>query len=236
MQILNPLRRIFLFLLCSSCVLAGCNGDAASGPEEGVITYSISYPKPAADAFNQKMMPDEMIMKFKNDKVLTALTFSMGFIKIDYLADNENKKLTGLTKFMNTKLAYIYTPENLDYLLKDFPPYTIEKTDETKVIAGYNCKKAIMHLKGANPYDFTVYYTDEIQIKDPNWYTPFKELNGVLMEYQVEQYDIIMRFTAKSVDLIEQDDNDFIAPHEFRLAPRVEIDSVHKMLKELNEE
>ena len=233
---MNPYYRIVLVFFLS-CFLYGCIGcDESNGPKEGVITYDINYPKPAADPFEQKMMPSEMTMKFKNNKSLTRLKFGMGFIEMTYLSDNDVKTITELNKFMGKKRAFVSGEKDLAYLLKDVPTYTvefIEKQDTT--IATYNCKKAIIHVKSAQPYDFTVYYTNDIQLKDPNWCTPFKEIKGVLMEYQVEQYNIIMRFTAKSVELIEQDDADFIMPDDYKLVSQKDMEEIHKMLKEMNE-
>lgn len=234
---LSPHYRITL-LYFFACILLGCHGciDDPKGPKEGIITYDITYPKPAADPFDQQMMPSEMTMKFKNDKSLTTLNFGMGFIKMTYLSDNENKTITELNKFMGKKRAYIAAISDLDYLLKDVPPYKIhfiEKQDT--VIATYKCKKAIVHVQSKEPYDFVIYYTKDIELKDPNWCTPFKEIKGVLMEYQVEQYNIIMRFTAKKVELIEQDDADFTMPSDFKVVSRKDMDEIHKMLKEMND-
>ncbi len=230
---MSPRYLIILFL--SSCFLFGCVDDS-KGPKEGIITYDITYPKPAADPFDQQMMPGEMTMKFKNNKSATKLNFGMGFIQMTYLSDSENKSITELNKFMGKKRAFVSYEKDLPYLLKDVPPYTVEfiKQKDT-LIATYNCKKAIVHVKSATPYDFVAYYTEDIQITEPNWCTPFKEIKGVLMEYQVEQYNIIMRFTAKTVELIEQDDADFTMPADFKLVSQKDMDDIHRMIKEMNE-
>jgi GLPGLI family protein len=228
--------RIITFLLLSF-FLIGCNGgEEATGPTEGIITYDVSYPKPAADPFDQKMMPSEMTMKFKENKSLTTLLFGMGFVQMAYLSDNEKKTITELNKFMGKKRAFVTDQKNLPNLLKEIPPYTIEYIEnQNKIIAGYNCKKALIHVQVDPPYEFSVFYTDEIQIKDPNWCTPFKNIKGVLMEYQIEQYNIIMRFKAKTVELIDQEEGDFKMPADFKLVSQQDMDEIHKMLKEMNE-
>ena len=78
-------------------------------------------------------------------------------------------------------------------------------TKQKKVIAGYNCNKVevVPDDKSIPPFD--VYYTDELDIKDPNFASPYKEIKGVLMEYQLKKFGLEMRFEAKSVrkELIE---------------------------------
>ncbi|MCX6180932.1 MAG: hypothetical protein NT150_03245 [Bacteroidetes bacterium] len=183
------------------------------------------------------MMPSKMEMKFKNNKTSTTLSFGMGLIKMTYLSDNESKTITELNKFMGTKRSFISTEKDLPTLLKGIPPYTIDFIEkQDTIIAAYNCKKAIVHVKGEHPYDFTAYYTEDIQLQDPNWATPFKEIKGVLMEYQVEQYNIIMRFTAKTVEMIEQDDADFKMPDDFKLVSPKEIDEIHETIKGMNQD
>ncbi len=181
-------------------------------------------------------MPSEMTMKFKENKSLTTLLFGMGFVQMAYLSDNEKKTITELNKFMGKKRAFVTDQKNLPNLLKEIPPYTIEYIEnQNKIIAGYNCKKALIHVQVDPPYEFSVFYTDEIQIKDPNWCTPFKNIKGVLMEYQIEQYNIIMRFKAKTVELIDQEEGDFKMPADFKLVSQQDMDEIHKMLKEMNE-
>jgi hypothetical protein len=75
------------------------------------------------------------------------------------------------------------------------------------MIADYECKEAIATLYGDSIETFTIYYTDQIRLKEPNWFTQYAGIAGVLMEYQVERYDLCTRFTAVKV-LKQEIEND----------------------------
>lgn len=75
----------------------------------------------------------------------------------------------------------------------------VKFTDETKEIAGYNCKSAEVKVLGDSVWTFNVFYTDEINIKNVNGHTPFKPIKGVLMEYQLLSNNVLMKFTATKV-------------------------------------
>ena len=42
-------------------------------------------------------------------------------------------------------------------------------------------------------------YTNDIKIKEPNLHTPFRQIKGVLMEYQLLSNNILMNFSATKV-------------------------------------
>jgi len=74
----------------------------------------------------------------------------------------------------------------------------IEKLEETKKILGYTCKKAIIKSSALSE-PFAVYYTNEIGIDNPNINNPFREIDGVLLEFQVKLNNINMKFIATEI-------------------------------------
>jgi len=99
----------------------------------------------------------------------------------------------------------------------------IELTDETKEIAGYNCKKANITWKGNK---FEIFYTDEISIEDPNWNNPFPEIEGILLEYQYEMFEIKTRVTATKVSKEEVPDSEFEIPEGYEKVSKKEMEAV----------
>ena len=74
------------------------------------------------------------------------------------------------------------------------------KTEEVDTIAGYLCKKAIGTLGDDTEHPINIYYTDAIKIENPNWCTMFKDIPGVLMAYEVEQFNLRMRLEARELE------------------------------------
>jgi len=72
----------------------------------------------------------------------------------------------------------------------------------------------------------------EIKIKEPNWCTPFKSVPGVLMEYRVERFNVIMHFTAVEVEKSKIKDTEFLVPKKYK---EISIDAMEKNLEELKD-
>ena len=201
---------------------------------EGIITYDISYPRPIEDRWMETLMPKEMEMQFKNNKINTELTFGLGMIKIGYITNTEEKNLHEMLKFMKKRNVSHRSIKEVDDLLKRIPYHKIELLPDTKSIAGYLCYKATVKIDNpANPYNiYDLWYTKDIEIKEPNWCTPFKSIPGVLMEYRIERFNVIMHFTAVEVEKSEIKDTEFLVPKKYK---EISVDAMEKSLLRLKE-
>lgn len=81
-----------------------------------------------------------------------------------------NKKYTGIT----------FTPEN-----------------ENKVIAGYQCQKAVAKLKDGT--SFTVFFTRELITENKDYNYQFKELAGLPLEYESSVGDLKVKYTVSKI-------------------------------------
>ena len=59
----------------------------------------------------------------------------------------------------------------------------IKKTSKTSVICGFNCRNAEITLPSAKDKVYEIWYTNEINIKNPNAATPYSQIDGVLMSF-----------------------------------------------------
>ncbi len=209
-----------------------CEDDAGT-LSEGIITYDISYPRPIEDKWMEKLMPSEMEMQFKNNNINTELTFGLGMIKIGYITNTEDKHLHEMLKFMrNRNVSHRGVPQVED-LIAQIPEHKIELLPDTKSIVGFLCHKAKVKVDSpAEPYSYDLWYTNDIKIKDPNWCTPFKSIPGVLMEYRVERFNVIMHFTAIDVEKAEIQDTEFLVPKKYT---EISIEDMEKNLQDLKD-
>ncbi len=154
-------------------------------------------------------MPSKMVMKFKDDKYTTDLSAGMGMFKTNFIVDKESNTFSQLVKLINKKYVLTLQGDAISKSLELVPKLNIELTNETKKILGYKCKKAIITVDNDEKEIFTVFYTNEIAIGSPNWCNQFKEIDGVMLEYQYEKYDITMRLKAQSIKFTKIDDSEF---------------------------
>ena len=200
---------------------------------EGIITYDISYPRPIEDKWMEKLMPKEMEMQFKNNNINTELTFGLGMIKIGYITNTEDKKLHQMLKFMRKRNVSHRTAGEVEDLLSQVPNHKIELLTDTKTIAGFLCHKALVKVESKNdPNIYDLWYTKEIKIKEPNWFTQFKSIPGVLMEYRLEKFNVIMHFTAIDVENSKINDTKFKVPEKYK---EISVDAMEKTFEELKD-
>lgn len=203
-------------------LLNSCGRDA-DDKSEGIITYKITYPKMDKGNFMLDFMPRKMVMKFQEDVYATNLSAGMGMFKSSFICDKNNGEFVQMVKLINKKYALQLDSEGIKKSIESRPALTVEHTNEVKNILGYNCKKAIVTVNNEKQDAFTVFYTDQINIETPNWCNDFVDIDGVMLEYQYEKYDVCMRFTASKIEFKEIDDKVFELSKDYVLISESEM-------------
>lgn len=211
---------VVIFTSCKSCKPGG------KGISEGIIEYDavvLDKNNPMAD-----LAPDKMTVKFKDNKSSVDLSAGMGLFSTTFISDPDTKTMTQLVKLLNKKFAYIMDSTAVKKEIDSAGVFKIEKTSETKTIAKFKCKKARVSFPKNTQPPYDVWYTDEINIQNPNWSNPYREIDGVLMEYQMNRYGLALKFTAKNVTKAEIDNSSFELPEEYKLISKEEMEELFK--------
>lgn len=176
------------------------------------------------------LMPNSMVVKFKENKTLMEITAPIGNNGIYNLNDPEENTVATYVRFLNIKYYFKgeagLSPPGVDPM-KDLK---LEKTGDIEIISGLNCRHVLAKLPG---YDnnFDVWYTDEIDIDDPNNSTPFKDIDGVLLKFFYKMGDMIIEFEATNVYEREVPDKDFQQSDKFLRISREDMDRfISKMM------
>lgn len=204
--------------------------DGVKDQTEGIIEYTVTYPKMEKDNFMRDFMPNKMHVKFKNNTYSNSLTAGMGMFKSSFICNKANEDYIQIVKLINKKYALHLVKDEITKSMSNKTSYSIEFTNDVKNIIGYNCNKATVTVNNESHDAFTVFYTDKIKIDTPNWCNEFVEIPGVLMEYQYEKYDVCMRFTATKIEFKKVDDDEFVLPKDYKLISEPEMD---KEMKEI---
>lgn len=172
--------------------------------KEGSILYDMKLEGVPAD---QAAMLGDMEMKitFKNGKSLSEMT-SMMFTNQTLV---DEKGMLMLMEQMGNKIAVKQTKEEMDKeaeKAKDkTPDPKIEYVNETKMIAGYECKKAIITIVDKNKKEekMEMWYCEKFE--NPNkdgkgrGQAVMKGLKGIPFEYSGGQGAMKFKLTAKEV-------------------------------------
>ena len=204
-------------------------GGKYDGQSEGEIHFKVTYPKLDKDNFMRDFLPKKMLTKFKDDKVSSMLSAGMGMFQFGMISDIENQELIRTAKLINKKYALKLENEEVFNALKKEAEYDIQFTNETKIILGFECKKINVTMKDGTNDKFAAYYTDKINIENPNWFNQYAPVKGVLLEYEYEKYDMRMHLTATKIHFKELEEETFEIPEAY-----LEIDE-EKMDKEMVE-
>ncbi|MFH1161216.1 MAG: DUF4412 domain-containing protein [bacterium] len=192
---------------------------------EGVITYKISYPDSKFTESQLAMFPKIMTIMIKGDKAKSEIQTPMGAqIEITNYAD---KTKVGLINMMGQKYAIQETADEIQQDMKDDPLGQVQLTDETKTIAGYNCKKAIVTMDDdGSKTTYEVWYNNEFGAINSNFDNAlYKDINGVLMEFTMITPQFTMQFSAIAVEKKSVSSKEFEIPAEYTLTTKEELQS-----------
>ena len=179
----------------------------------------------------KEVLPRNLIVSFKNNKIIFEMISSFGNSGILNLSNPEKGIFD--TYFSLFTLKYFYPVQDGE----QFPGFEamkgimIKKTARTSVICGFNCKNAEVRFPGDKNKVYEIWYTNEINVKNPNTATPFSQIDGVLMSFFFYLGPAELHFEAETVYKKEIPDGAFERREKFIQVSREEIDKfINKMI------
>jgi len=180
-----------------------------------VITYKVTLTGSGVTEEMKNYMPKTMTLSIKGNKSRSEMVMMMG--KTVSISDGDAKTTIVLMDMMGQKIAVQSTPEEVQSELDKGPKTSVNVTGETKDILGYTCKKAIITFEGEDT-EVIVYYTDELGTKALNFDNPqFKDIDGLMLEYEIPEEEFNMQFTAVSIEKTNVDDSAFTIPEGYQI-------------------
>lgn len=178
---------------------------------EGTVTYSIS--------FEGSGLPPEALAMFKNSETVTYIKsdkfrvdMNMPMQSSTFIMDNKTKNIVSLMDIMGKKYLIKMNESDIKKEQDTAPEILIKYTEETKIIAGYKCKKAEISSKESKGAAIDVFYSEEIPTNDIK--PVYKGLKGFPLEYSINQGGMEMKLTAKNISKEKVSDSKFEIPKE----------------------
>ncbi len=216
---------LFIFTIAFTAILLGSFNTYAGKPFEGVITYKITYPDSKYTESQLAMFPKIVTVMVKGTKSKTEYQTNMGS-QIE-ISDYTDKTKVALISMMGQKYAIKQSAEEIEKENAKEPKATVEIAAETRVIAGYNCKKAIVTQDDDGvKTTFEVFYSAELGSKLANFDNPiYKDIDGALLEFSMKTPQISMKFTATSIEKKTIASKEFEIPADYTLTTKEELRS-----------
>lgn len=200
----------------------GCGQGLLPRLDEGVIEYRMSFPDIDPKGLMADMLPEKAVLNFNHDQQALDVSAGMGIFRTCMVVNTSRQVVDYHMSVMGKSLVAEYRMRDLNAITKAQPTLAVVHTMARDTIAGLPCKQAYLIYVGLDQPEAEVWYTDELNLEKPNWYSPFSEIDGVLMRYEVVQHGIRMRMEATYVRRGAVDAKKFaVRPDHQRVAPDV---------------
>jgi hypothetical protein len=206
---------IALTLVVSATIPYGCSSGASSGLSEGKIVYEVSFEDANINPMMKALLPSEVTTYFKNNRTCTVISMGMSMMETRLISDASAFTYTTLMDAMGKKIALVLNKAQVEENYSDRVDLKVMHTGETKVIAGMQCKQAMITDSTNNTYP--VYYTEDLNVTNPNWSSPFRDIKGFMMEYSIRFGEMVMNLKAKEVVGVENDESLFTVPEGYQI-------------------
>ena len=217
------MTRTLIVCLISILIATGCRKKPEK-PEitQGRLEYRITYETDSAHRKLVDLLPHRMKLVFNQDSAINIMEGFMGIYKLNSISYFRTKKCSTLLKI--PKYAFLYTGKRGEPMCCYDPMdnMIVHRTDETKEILGFTCRKANITFPGSD-YSYSVYYTNDIDIRNVNSTNPYKKIEGVLMEFELNMYYFRMRFTADKYVADLKNDARFTVPANYQELTREQM-------------
>lgn len=163
---------------------------------EGSLTYNISIQTGSAEPKMADMLDGATTTIYiKGNQTRSEMLSGLGSEAT--IHDSKSGGGVILKDYSGQKLMINLTKEDWEKKNKKYDGITFETTNETAVIAGYNCKKAIAKLNDGST--FLVYYTPDLIVANKDYEFKFKTLPGLALQYEWESGKMKFKYTLSKV-------------------------------------
>ncbi len=165
---------------------------------QGEIHYSINY-LGSIGSTPKEVLPKDLVVSFKNNKILFEMISPIGNSGIMNLTNPDEDIYDTYFSLFTIKYYYAADKGEIYPGFESMEGMEITKTDRKAVICGFNCMNAELTFPADRNKKYNIWYTTEINVKNPNAASPFNQIDGVLMNFVFLIGHSELQFTAETV-------------------------------------
>lgn len=165
---------------------------------EGIIEYDITYSSDSITSVPVQFLPKKMLLQFNQHYASYKIEDMMGVFCITNTTNVSRRTHISTIKIFNKKYKYVGKKGEVPVFFRPESVFLIKETEDTVTLAGIKCQKsAVTDLKARRKFD--VAYSEDFFIKEPNINTPYSDINGILMKFEIDLGRMRLTLTAKKI-------------------------------------
>ena len=172
------------------------------------------------------MLPKKMVTKYKNNAYSFEIEGFFGLFSIVNIVNPKKSHSETQLSVLNKQFYYEGKLNETAIGFGSMPKMKTEYTEKTKKICGIECHQILVSFPGYLKDTLEVYYTDEIPINNSNRTTPYRDIDGVLMEFYLQLHNVELKLTANAVYEKKMPGSIFERKGDYRKASRAYIEAV----------
>ncbi len=211
-------------------MLASCReGGKYRHMKEGEIYYAIRYIHNSS-TISKELMPKELVISFRNDLIATRLKAPVGNLGVSTVINPAENVYDTYLNILSFRYCFEGNEQDIQPGFQSMAGIRFRETGKKSIICGFNCHEVMVELPGSDSVRY-IWYTNEIDVENPNRMTPYKDIKGVLMEFFYIIGGAEMQFTADEVLAKKIPDKEFEKKKNYRKVSSRYLDTlISKMI------
>lgn len=219
-----------VILAVTVVAISSCNSITGKKHiNEGIIKYEITYDSITSKKIDTRLFPSALLVQFKNNNTLNTIDVFSGTVSLSIAKNEMLQQYITLVKVFNKKMYYDepYVDGKYPALYARIPAVTLTSNNVPCKYLGYKCLKAKGYFADRRESEFEIIYTREIGIRSPNVNTPFEQIDGVMLTFNLRINSLMMILKAKSVRGNSIPDGIFEIPENYT---RVDFQTITELI------
>ena len=190
------MKKLKVFVILTGLLSLIASANAQRSIAEATIVYDMEIQNGNGPQTGGALTGATTTIYLKGNNSRTDMTSTLG--KEVTIFNSKTNNAVILKEFSGQKLMITLSKENWTTKHKMYSNIKFELTSETKIIAGYNTKKAIARM--ADGKTFEVFYTPELVPANKDYDPTFSTLPGLAIQYEIESGKMKFKYTLSKIN------------------------------------
>ena len=206
------MRFSLIILVFISISLFSCSDGKI---QSGEIEYEITYPYNKLSKIMKMMLPKKMTVVIKGNKMIT--TIKKGNIFTTNIVSNGTLKELEMRLKMGSDIynAHLKT-KDINELIASQPHYDFSQAESNDSLIGCLCVHYDVDCKNDTLPAFESVFTSDFAIQNATWFSSYKTIDGMPLEYLIDRYGLIMQVRVTSFTMRDVEDSEFEPKFDYK--------------------